>query len=55
VAILRDQHPELNCRVLAPRTFFGLFREFQERQGKPISGKDAHSAMPAPLGKDKPN
>ena len=55
VAILRSQHPALNCQVLAPRTFFALFQESQERQGKTSGGKRAHSALPALLEKGKPN
>ena len=31
---LRRKHPELNFEVLAPHTFFALFKESQERQGK---------------------
>ena len=34
LATLRRQHPELNVEVLAPHTFFALFKESQERQGK---------------------
>jgi hypothetical protein len=35
LAMLRRQHPELNCEGLPPQTFFALFRESLERQGKP--------------------
>jgi hypothetical protein len=34
LATLRRQHPDLNFEVLSPRTFFVLFKESQERQGK---------------------
>jgi len=54
VATLRRLHPELNFQVLAPRTFFALFRESLERQGKPTPGKRAPPAMPALLEKAKP-
>jgi hypothetical protein len=55
VALLRGRHPELNCQVLAPRTFFALFQESQQGEGKTTPGKRAHPAMPAHLEKDKPN
>jgi hypothetical protein len=55
VALLRGQHPELNCQVLAPRAFFSLFREFQQRQAKTTRGKRAPPALPALLEKDQPN
>jgi GxGYxYP putative glycoside hydrolase C-terminal domain/GxGYxYP_N second domain/GxGYxYP_N 1st domain len=31
---LRGKYPELKCEVLAPQSFFGLFKEALERQGK---------------------
>jgi hypothetical protein len=34
VATLRRQHPDLNVEVVSPRTFFALFKESQQRQGK---------------------
>jgi hypothetical protein len=54
VALLRGQHPELNCQVLAPRAFFSLFREFQQRQAKTTRGKRAPPALPALLEKINP-
>jgi hypothetical protein len=33
VALLRGQHPELNCEVLSPRAFFTLFKEHQQPAG----------------------
>ncbi len=41
VALLRSQHPELSCEVLPPRTFFALFRESLERQGKATGANPA--------------
>ena len=34
VAALRHRHPELNLQVVAPQSFFSLFKESQETQGK---------------------
>ncbi len=34
MAILRRQHPELNCEATAPREFFALFKKSLEGQGK---------------------
>jgi hypothetical protein len=35
VAALRRKHPELKVEVLAPHTFFALFKKIAERQDKP--------------------